>query len=261
MDEIIDKSLKRLQTDYVDVLFVHDIRDKKWLTNETILSFLETLKKKGKVRFVGVSLHDGRIFIDVADELAKLTFYDVLLAWVNFLSSPEEIEALRRVRKKNIGVVAMKTQTGGYEEESTATLTPHQATLAWALSQDFVDCAVPGMKNMKELIENVGAVGRRMNWSDRKILHSYHQSIMQKYCTMCAKCLPGCDNVTDILSINRALMYYEGYRDLEQAQQTYRQLTNRENACSCIECSSPTCRCVNGVKIAQRMKYAHSLFA
>ena len=261
MEEMMEKSLKRLQTDYVDVLYVHGILDKKWLTNETILSFLEKLKKEGKARFLGVSLHDGRIFVDVAEQLAKLTFFDVLLAWINFLSPPEDVEVLRRVRKNNVGVVAMKTQVGGYSDESVSSLSPQQATLKWALNQDFVDCAVPGMKNMEQLIENVGAVGKQMGWSDRKTLHTYHNAIKHKYCTMCAKCLPGCGSATDILNINRALMYYEGYRDLEQARQTYRQLTNRENAYSCINCSSPTCRCVNGIKIAKRMKYAHSLFA
>ena len=81
MEEMMEKSLKRLKTDYVDVLFVHDVQDNKWLTNETILSFLERLKKEGKTRFVGVSLHNRRIFIDVADQLAKCAFYDVFLAW------------------------------------------------------------------------------------------------------------------------------------------------------------------------------------
>ena len=74
MEEMMEKSLKRLQTDYVDVLFVHDIQDKKWLTNETILSFLEKVKKEGKARFVGVSLHNGRIFIDVAESVSKAHF-------------------------------------------------------------------------------------------------------------------------------------------------------------------------------------------
>ena len=179
----MEKSLKRLQTDYVDVLYVHDIMDKKWLSNESILSFLEKLKKEGKARFVGASLHNGRIFVDVAEQLAKLTFFDVLLAWLNFLSSPEEVEVLRRVRKNNVGVVAMKTQVGGYSDETTASLSPHQATLAWALNQDFVDCAVPGMKNMEQLLENIGAVGKKMSWNDRKILHTYYNSIKHKYCT------------------------------------------------------------------------------
>ena len=257
----MEKSLKRLQTDYVDVLFVHNVLDKNWLSNETILSFLEKLKKEGKARFVGISLHDGRVFIDVADQVSKITFYDVLLAWLNFLSSPEEVDVLRKVRKKNIGVVAMKTQAGGYSNDTTASLSPHQATLKWALNQDFVDCAVPGMKNMEELIENIGAVGKKMGWNDRKILHTYYDSIKQKYCTMCAKCLQSCGKAIDILTISRTLMYFEGYREFEQARKTYRQLINRENASSCINCISPTCRCVNGIQIAKRMKYAHSLFA
>ena len=261
MEEMMEKSLKRLQTDYVDILFVHNILDTKWLSNETILSFLDKLKKEGKARFVGVSLHEGRIFVDVAEQLAKLTSFDVLLAWINFLSPPEDVEVLRRVRKNNVGVVAMKTQVGGYSDETTASLSPHQATLAWALNQDFVDCAVPGMKNMEQLMENIGAVGKKMGWNDRKILHVYHKSIKHKYCTMCAQCLPSCENAIDILTINRTLMYFEGYRDFEQARQAYRQLSIRKNANSCINCSSPTCRCVNGIKIGKRMKYAHSLFA
>lgn len=78
---------------------------------------------------------------------------------------------------------------------------------------------------------------------------------------MCAQCIPSCGNAIDILTVNRTLMYYEGYRDIEQARQTYRQLSNSKNAYSCINCPFPTCRCVNGIKIANRMKYAHSLFA
>ena len=78
---------------------------------------------------------------------------------------------------------------------------------------------------------------------------------------MCTKCLPSCSNSIDILTINRALMYYEGYKEFEQARQTYDQLTHQENATVCINCSSPTCRCSKGIKIAKRMKFAHSLFA
>jgi len=261
MEEMMEKSLQRLQSDYVDVLFVHNVLDKKWLSNETILSFLEKAKKEGKARFVGISLHDGRVFTDVANEVSRFTSYDVLLAWLNFTSAPEEVEALRKVRRKNVGVVAMKTQAGGYIDEATTSLSPHQATLKWALNQDFVDCAIPGMKNMEQLIENLGVVGKKMSWNDRKILHSYYNSIKHRYCTMCGKCLPSCDNRVDILTINRALMYFEGYREFEQARQTYRELNKSGNAPYCIYCYSPTCRCVNGIKIAQRMKYAHSIFA
>lgn len=128
------------------------------------------------------------------------------------------------------------------------------------LDHDFVDCAISGMVNIEQVVENVGVVGKKMGWSDRKTLHAYYNSIKDQYCTMCGKCFSTCGNDIDINTINRALMYCEDYKDLEQGRRTYRELSTRENGLSCMSCSSPTCKCVNSIKIAERMKLAHSLF-
>jgi hypothetical protein len=262
LDEKMAKSLKRLQTDYVDVFFVHNIMKADQLLNEEILSFLEKIKKDGKARFVGISIHDPRCYVDAADQVAKSNIYDVILAWLNFKSPPAHIEALKKAAKANVGIIAMKTQAGGggYKDGSTASLSPHQAALKWVLQKDFVSCAIPGMVNFEQVVENVGAVGKKMGWNDRKILHSYYNSIKDRYCVMCGSCFSTCRNNIDIHTINRALMYCEGYKDFEQARRTYLELANSENARSCISCSSPTCNCVNGIKIPERMQQAHSLF-
>ena len=52
LDDMMDESLKRLQTDYVDVFFVHRVPDKRCLSNGDLLAFLENLKKKGKEVYV-----------------------------------------------------------------------------------------------------------------------------------------------------------------------------------------------------------------
>ncbi|KPJ58421.1 MAG: hypothetical protein AMJ42_03305 [Deltaproteobacteria bacterium DG_8] len=261
LDEKMEESLKRLQTDYVDVLLMHNIMNKSWPLNQEILAFLENLKKKGKARFVGVSLHDPRVYLDVIDQVSKAPIYDVLIAWFNFKSPSEHGEALKKAKKANLGVIAMKTQAGGYTKGSSTSLSPQQAALKWVLEKDFVDCAIPGMVNIEQLIENVGAVGKKVSWNDRKILHTYFNSIKHHYCIMCGKCYSTCSNSIDINTINRALMYCEGYRDFEWGRQTYRELSSRMNGLSCMDCSSPTCHCVNGIKIAERMKHAHTLFA
>jgi predicted aldo/keto reductase-like oxidoreductase len=160
-----------------------------------------------------------------------------------------------------VGIVAMKTQTGGYEDGFDTSVSPHQASLKWVLNHDFVDCAIPGMVNIEQVEENVEVVGKKMGWSDRKTLHAYHNTIKYQYCIMCGKCSSTCSNTINILTINRALMYCEGYRDFELGRQTYLELSTRENGLSCMSCSSPTCQCVNNIKIAERMKLAHSLFA
>jgi aryl-alcohol dehydrogenase-like predicted oxidoreductase len=260
MDEMMEKSLKRLQTDYVDVLLIHNIMDTSWPLNETVVAFLEKLKKDGKARFVGISIHDPRYYVNVVDQVAKSPIYDVILAWFNFKSDPEHIKALDRAGKANVGIIAMKTQIGGYKTDPTSSLSPMQAALKWVLDKDFVTCAIPGMVNIEQVVENVGAVGKKVGWNDRKILHAYYNSIRHNFCVMCGKCFSTCSNSIDINTINRAIMYWEGYRDFELGRQTYLALSSRANGLSCLDCSSPTCQCVNGIKIAERMRYAHALF-
>ena len=261
LDDMMDESLRRLQTDYVDVFFVHRVPDTGCLSNGDLLAFLENLKKKGKARFVGVSLHDAGIFVDVANFVSQPNIFDVLLAWLDFQSPPEHIDALKRARKTNVGIIAMKTQAGGYETPSTSSLNPMQAALKWVVNQDYVDCAVPGMQNVEHLEENMGVVGKKMGWSDRKTLHAYHNAIKHHYCIMCGKCLSTCGNRINITAINRALMYCEGHRDFEKGRRTYLELSKRESGLSCMNCTSPTCKCANSIKIVERMTLAHSLFA
>ena len=86
LDEKFNESLKRLQTDYVDILYIHNIMDKSWPLNEDVLSFSEKAKKEGKARFVGISIHDPRCFVDAIDQALKAPVYDVILAWYNFKS-------------------------------------------------------------------------------------------------------------------------------------------------------------------------------
>jgi predicted aldo/keto reductase-like oxidoreductase len=171
------------------------------------------------------------------DNVIKSKFYDVVLSWLNFRSDAKQIAALRRVRKAGVGIIAMKTQAGGYEKAATEGLSPQQAALAWVLKQDFVDSTIPGMVNMEEVVESVGAVGKKVGWSGRKTLHAYYRAI------------------------SRALMYSEGYKDFDLACLTYRWLSPQQNASACVSCTAPTCRCQNGINIPERMRQAHSLFA
>jgi predicted aldo/keto reductase-like oxidoreductase len=262
MEKMMDKSLQRLQTDYVDVLFLHSIQDPTWPVNEDMISFLEKQKKAGKARFVGISFHvEGRPYVEIVNQALKANFYDVFLATHNFKSPPEHIQALRLARSRQVGIISMKTQAGGYGEGVRGGLNPHQAALKWVLDHDFVTCAIPGMVNREQLLQNMAAVRKRSGWSDRKVLDAYYAAIKDRYCVRCGECSSSCSRHVDIPSIHRSLMYWEGYGDLELARITYRELTTEENGQACMRCSTPTCRCVNGINIEERMRYAHTALA
>jgi predicted aldo/keto reductase-like oxidoreductase len=262
MQDMVDKSLQRLKTDHVDVLFVHAVKDAECLSDEEILSFFETQKKAGKARFLGISFHsEGKTYVDIINQALNTGLYDVFLATLNFKSPAEHIEALRLARSKQVGIIAMKTQAGGYETGVRGALTPHQAALKWVLDHDFVDCAIPGMMNREQLLQNSEVIREKTRLKDKKILDAYYDEIKARYCINCGACSSFCEKGVEIQSIHRFLMYWEGYGDSSLAQDSYRKLLKEENALACMGCASPSCKCINGINIAERMRYAHAAFA
>jgi uncharacterized protein len=261
MEKSMETSLKRLQTDYVDVLFLHNIKNPAWPANDDMLSFCEKMKRKGMARFVGISLHtEGKTYVDTVTEAVKTGTYDVILATLNFMSPQQEIDVLKHAHNKNVGVVAMKTQAGGYSGDNKH-LNQHQAALRWVLDLDFVSCAIPGMVNRRQLAENVNVIGTKMGLSDRKKLAAYYDAVKDRYCLRCGTCKALCRQAVEIPSIHRALMYWEGYEDYKLGRTTYRKLSAKENALACMSCAAPTCTCKNGIHIKERMRYAHANFA
>jgi len=262
LESKVEKSLRRLQTDYVDVLFLHAIDEPSWPANEDLLRFCEKMKKDGKARFVGITFHaSGKTYVDIVDQALKTNLYDVFLSKLNFKSPLEHIEALKRAREKNVGIIAMKTQAGGYKLAADQSLNPHQAALKWALDCKFVDCAIPGMVNHAQLLENTAVIGKKVGWNDRKTLAAYYDAVKDRFCLSCGTCISSCEKSVDIPSINRSLMYWEGYQDFDLGRTAYRELMPTESALVCLDCFEPGCKCINGIKISERMRHAHRAFS
>ncbi|MBU0985669.1 MAG: aldo/keto reductase [Proteobacteria bacterium] len=261
METKMEESLRRLQTDHVDVLLLHNIAEPDWPVNDEMLGFCQKMKETGKARFVGISFHSaGQTFVDTVDRALGPDVYDVFLATLNYKSPPEHIEALKRAHNKNVGIVAMKTQAGGYNSQGNGSLNPHQAALKWVLDCTFVDCAIPGMVNLQQLAENAGVMETKIGWSDRKTLAAYYNAVKDRYCLRCGSCTASCKKGVEISTIHRSLMYWEGYADFDLGRATYRELSPTENALECMTCLEPTCNCINGIKISERMYHAHVNF-
>ena len=77
----IDESLARLQTDYVDVLLVHDVEfgDRRQVLEEALPAALR-LKEAGKVRFVGFS----GLQLGMLESLAAETSVDLVLSYARY---------------------------------------------------------------------------------------------------------------------------------------------------------------------------------
>ncbi|KZS38219.1 oxidoreductase [Aquimarina aggregata] len=105
--EAVEKSLLRLQTDYIDLYQLHGgtIDDP---IDETIDAF-ETLKKSGKIRYYGIS----SIRPNVIKEYVKRSNITSVMMQYSLLDRRPEEECLDLLLKKNIGVLTRGTVAKG----------------------------------------------------------------------------------------------------------------------------------------------------
>ena len=150
---LLEDSLKRLNTNYLDLLQLHDLRTKEdideiFSANGAIYA-LEEAKKQGKIRFVGITgHHDPKILI----EAIKKYKFDTILLCVNAGDShyvPFISTVIPEARKKGMGVIAMKVTAQG---NALSSITMKEA-FYYSLSQD-VDLAIIGCKTPQEMQEN-----------------------------------------------------------------------------------------------------------
>jgi|WetSurMetagenome_2_1015567.scaffolds.fasta_scaffold02231_11 predicted aldo/keto reductase-like oxidoreductase len=257
----VETSLKALERDHIDVIQLHNVTGRERLFEPEMREALVKLKQQGKVRFFGVTTHTNETEVVNAIVDDKDKFFDTILVKYNFKSGDDLRKAVARAAQSGIGVIAMKTQAGGYTTDALGPISPHQAALKWALQDKSITAAIPGMRDMGHLREDIAVMGMRMTIADSLILRYYGAAVASQYCHMCGKCEETCPRGVQISVVNRSLMYAEAYRSAELARDTYGEIPSSASASACIKCGHCTARCVNGLDIAAKMNRAKQLLA
>jgi predicted aldo/keto reductase-like oxidoreductase len=257
----VETSLKMLGTDHIDVIQLHNLTDKERLFIAETREAYTKLRQQGKVRFFGITTHKNQaeVINALVDDPEK--FFDTVLVAYNFKSDKDVAAAIARAADANIGVIAMKTQAGGYETSALGPISPHQAALKWVLQNRHITAAIPGMKEIAHLKEAIQVMGMPFTYADRRILEKYSAAVQPYYCGFCGKCEGSCPLGVDISTVNRSLMYAEGYKNADLALATYRELPARSSAIACLDCSGCSAACVRGLDISAKMYRARMLFA
>lgn len=259
MRKTVEKSLKLLKTDYIDVLMLHALQIEEEVEDEDAQKLMSKLKKQGKIRFAGVSTHSNMPIVIRA--AAKSKFYDMVLTAYNFQASRDLKDAIAEAHKAGLAVVAMKVMAGGYKTSGATALNPFQAALKWVLQNNGIATAITSMKSIKQVDQNFKVMGSKMTFSDRKALGRFGDEIAPYHCRMCGACGGTCSEGVRHADILRFLMYVEGYREPALAQQEYALLRKGEDASCCLSCRKCTVRCSNGLDVRTRMLLAHKILA
>jgi len=149
MQSEFEVSLKRLKTDYVDILMIHSIEEKDSVSQIENGVYKEMLKLKdqGTVRYIGFSsMNSAKRSKDL---LENLDFDVVILALNPTTYGNFATVALPSAVKKNVGVLAMKVMRNVVGVAATA-----EELMHYALDKDGVCSAVIGHYGLNILEEN-----------------------------------------------------------------------------------------------------------
>lgn len=106
----LEISLQKLKTDYIDIYQLHnpvtlpDTED----PNSLYAGLMEA-KKRGLIRFVGITNHR----LKIALEAAASKHYDTIQFPLSSISSEEDLKLIKKCKDNDIGLIAMKALSGG----------------------------------------------------------------------------------------------------------------------------------------------------
>jgi aryl-alcohol dehydrogenase-like predicted oxidoreductase len=206
--QAVEASLKRLQTDYIDLYQSH------WTDDDTpieeTLRVFDDLVKQGKVRYIGVSNYEAWELMQAlwtADKY-NLARYDCLQPHYNMMWRSEFEAELRNVCKiYGLGVIPYSPLAGGFltgkyrkdkslpvskraesrkrdmTEKNFALLdkmdeiaaahnaTLSQVALAWLLADPVITSPIIGATGVEQLKENLGALDVKLNEDEMTLLN------------------------------------------------------------------------------------------
>jgi hypothetical protein len=244
--EQLDASLKRLQTDHVDIVLNHEVgrnsdgRGLERLRNPEILEAWAEAKRAGKARFMGASGHDPDL-MEIMHWAVDSGHFDVLLCRYSFLDYPEQDRLIARAAAQGVGFVAMKTLAGARGADLDRFRDRHvtfkQAALKWVLANPKVSNLVISIAGRRQVDEYAAAAGRPLTRADNLLLDEYAREFSDQVCRFSGACMEACPHEVRVADILRFSMYYHEYRQEGRALQSYARLVAAERAAHCLHCA------------------------
>jgi predicted aldo/keto reductase-like oxidoreductase len=278
MDRLLKRSLKRLNTSYLDLYFVHGISSISEIGRST-RKWAEKAKSNGKIRFFGFSTHSN--MEACLSGAAKLGWIDGIMMTYNYrlMHKARMKVAVDACVNAGIGLTAMKTQGGGSVKSSSAAelqlagrflekgFTDKQAKLKAVWDNPQIASICSQMPNLTILMANTAAALDKTTLSaaDMQLLDLYAQDTASVYCAGCTHiCEEAIGNALPIGNIMRYLMYsrsYGNHEDHQRAKGYFHELPEKlRRQIATIDFSEAERRCPHKMAIENLMQEAVEIF-
>ncbi len=230
MTKLLNRSLERMKTDWIDLYFLHGV-DSIGELDDDVRRWAEQAKSSGKIRLFGFSTHAN--MARCLEGAARLGWVDGIMFTYNFRLMHDDAlkRAIDRCVAAGIGLTAMKTQGGGpfrvdsseegilAEKLLARGFTDKQAKLKAVWEDQRIASLCSQMPTMTILMSNVAAALDKTTLSreERSLFGRYAEATRESYCAGCAEICRNASGVP-IADMMRALMYARDYGDPEAAR-------------------------------------------
>jgi len=148
---------------HFDLMQIHNLRD--WKIH---YSTLQTMKKEGKIRYIGVTTSHGRSHGEL-EEILKNNYFDFLQLSYNISNRDAEQRLLPIAQDKGIAVIANRPfQRGDLFQQVRGKKLPDWTTalgisswgqyfLKFVVSHPAITCTIPATTKFKHMLDNMGA--------------------------------------------------------------------------------------------------------
>ncbi len=271
----IDRSLARLQVDYIDCLAIHGINTwehLKWVTNpDGCLSAIQTAIKQGKIRHLGFSTHGSLDLILAAIETDLFEF--VNLHYYYFFQRNKKAIALAAA--KNMGVFIISPADKGGKlytppqklKKLCSPFTPLELNYRFLLSDRRITTLSLGAATPEELVTplQVADADHSLTKSETAVFSKLEQeldTLATDLCSQCYQCLP-CPETINIPEILRLRNLTTAYDMQDYGQYRYRMLENAghwfpgNKGNKCTDCGDCLPRCPEQLDIPRLLRDTH----
>ena len=245
MKRDIEISLKNLQTDYIDLYQMHNVKPAEYDTlfgeDKAYRALLEA-KEQGKIKHIGITSHG----LETVEKAVESDKFETIQFPYNIVENQAD-EVFKRAYEKGVGTIVMKPLAGGAIDDGTL-------AMKYLLSREYIDVAIPGMDNPQQVIENTDVLQNyELTEEDNKKIAKIKSELGTNFCRRCEYCLP-CPKGINIPQNFLLEGYYNRYNLKDWAVDRYRGLAENERASNCIECGACQKKCPYELPIIDMLK-------
>jgi predicted aldo/keto reductase-like oxidoreductase len=278
-DRFLDEQLERLQAGPIDYYLFHGLNAKRWqdIKKLGLLERAEAAICDGRIGHIGFSFHD--VYGSFQEIIDGYDGWSMCQIQYNYMDTENQAgtRGLAYAASKGIAVVVMEPLLGGNLARPPQDIqevfdacgekrTPAEWALQWIWDQPEVAVVLSGMRNMRELEENMHtantAAARPLGEAELGLIARVRERFESKAavpCTGCGYCLP-CPQGVDIPA-NFGL-YNDGiiYDDLMVSRFRYfRFFTESDRASACSGCGECEEKCPQHIAISELMPGVHAV--